>query len=109
MSSSYDCQACGACCVNMPANRAQGVTYWVELSPSDRLLTRRDLLRKHVTYDRQGVPHLRMAPDGRCLALHGDLGDDVTCSIYRDRPSPCRRVQAGDETCLRSRAAHGIA
>ena len=106
---SYDCQACGACCSNLPANRAQGVAYWVELSPRDRLLERRDLVRKHVTYDRHGVPHLRMAHDGSCLALRGTIGDEVTCAIYADRPSPCRRVQAGDESCERSRAAFGLA
>jgi Fe-S-cluster containining protein len=103
-----DCQRCGACCVNLPSNRATGVVYWVELATSDRLLARADLVRKHVTRDAHGVPHLRMAHDGRCLALRGPLGEKVACGIYRDRPSPCRRVQPGDDACLRSRRAHGL-
>lgn len=102
-----DCQKCGACCVNLPSNRAEGFAYWVEVSPNDALLRRRDLVRKHVVRDDSGVPHLRLAPDGRCLALRGPLGD-VSCAIYRERPTPCRRVQPGDAQCLRYRAEHRV-
>ena len=102
-----DCQQCGACCVNLPSNQAEGAHLWVEIEPGDGLLGRKDLA-KHVTYDEAGVPHLRMAPDGRCLALSGRIGARVTCRIYHARPSPCRRVNAGDELCLRYRAAHGL-
>lgn len=108
MTAELDCQACGACCVNLPSNRAQGFNYWVEIAESDRILERRDLVRKHVVRDPHGVPHLRLAHDGSCLALRGTLGGEVTCSIYRERPSPCRRVQPGDSQCLRARAEHGF-
>jgi uncharacterized protein len=103
-----DCQRCGACCVNLPANRAEGFPYWVELEPGDRLLTRADLVRKLVVDDPDGVPHLRTAADGRCLALRGALGRRVSCAIYHHRPSPCRRVQPGDANCLGYRAAHRV-
>ena len=56
-----DCQTCGACCVNLPSNQAEGFTTWVEIEPDARLLTRRDLVRKLVTYDADGVPHLRIS------------------------------------------------
>jgi Fe-S-cluster containining protein len=108
VSEPLDCQRCGACCVNLPSNRAQGFTYWVEIAPEDRLITRADLVRKHVIQDPNGVPHLRLTHDGRCLALRGSLGARVTCGIYHHRPSPCRRVQPGDDHCLRSRAEHGL-
>ena len=104
-----DCQRCGACCANLPANRAEGFVSWVEVEPGDRLLARPEVARRHVVRDADGVPHLRLAPDGRCLALRGRLGDRVRCTIYHDRPSPCRRVQAGDELCRSYRAAHGLA
>lgn len=106
--STLDCQQCGACCVNLPSNRAKGFTYWVEIDPSDRLITRADLVRKHVIQDASGVPHLRLTHDGRCLALRGTVGARVKCGIYHERPSPCRRVQPGDEQCLRYRAEHGF-
>lgn len=103
-----DCRQCGACCVNLPANRAQGFGYWVEISDDDRILRRADLVRKHVVRDAAGVPHLRLVHDGACLGLRGELGGRVSCAIYHERPSPCRRVQPGDAQCLRYRAAHGF-
>ncbi len=103
-----DCQTCGACCVNLPSNQAEGFTTWVEIEPDARLLTRRDLVRKLVTYDADGVPHLRISADGRCLALRGAIGGRVRCDAYHDRPSPCRRVQPGDGWCLRYRREHGL-
>jgi Fe-S-cluster containining protein len=106
--SRWDCQACGACCHNLDSNLASGVRYWVEIAATDKILTRQDLMRKLVTHDRNRVPHLRMNHDGTCEALRGTIGKKVSCSIYHQRPSPCRRVMPGDETCLLSRAARGI-
>jgi hypothetical protein len=108
MTAELDCQQCGACCVNLPSNRAQGFGFWVEIADDDKLLRRADLVRKHVTRDAAGVAHLRLAHDGRCLALRGTLGGEVSCGIYHQRPSPCRRVQPGDPHCLRYRAEHGV-
>jgi uncharacterized protein len=104
---SYDCQRCGACCVNLPSNREEGFAAWVEIEPGDAILGRVDLTRKLVI-EIDGVPHLRLAADGRCLALRGALGKSLECSIYHHRPSPCRRVQPGDALCERYRQEHGI-
>ena len=103
-----DCQQCGACCINLPANRAEGFDSWVEIAEDDAILERRDLSSKHVIYDVHGIPHLRLAPDGRCLALRGSPGGTVKCAIYHHRPTPCRRVQPGDALCLRYRREHGL-
>ena len=103
-----DCRACGACCVNLPSNRDEGFVSWVEVEPEDRILTRADLVKKLVVLDGDGVPHLRLSADGRCMALRGALGRDVSCGIYSDRPSPCRRVQAGDALCKRYRHEHSL-
>jgi Fe-S-cluster containining protein len=102
-----DCQACGACCVNLPSNVAEGFGSWVEIAADDAILRRRDL-QKLVVRDAGGVPHLRLAPDGRCAALRGALGRRVRCTIYRDRPSPCRTVQPGDRLCERYRREHAL-
>jgi Fe-S-cluster containining protein len=104
-----DCQRCGACCVNLPSNRVEGFAYWVEIAEDDAILGRADLVRKHVVHDGDGVPHLRIVDDGRCLALRGAVGKQVGCTIYHHRPSPCRTVQPGDELCLRYRREHGVA
>lgn len=103
-----DCRTCGACCVNLPSNAAEGFTFWVEIDSRDTILGRADLVRKLVVRDPDGVPHLRVAADGRCLALRGKLGREVRCDIYAQRPSPCRRVQAGDRLCRQYRAEHGL-
>jgi Fe-S-cluster containining protein len=94
--------------VNLPSNRREGFGDWVEIADDDAILKHADLVRKHVVRDAEGVPHLRLAPDGRCIALRGALGHRVECTIYRDRPTPCRRVQPGDPRCLRYRAEHGL-
>jgi hypothetical protein len=93
--------------VNLPSNRAEGFTAWVEIEPGDRILGRADLVRKLVR-DVDGVPHLRLSTDGRCMALRGALGRSVECGIYHERPSPCRRVQPGDALCTRYRHEHGV-
>lgn len=30
------------------------------------------------------------------------------CSVYPQRPSPCREVQPGDEKCNKARDRHGL-
>jgi uncharacterized protein len=99
-----DCQQCGACCVNPSANVAEQFTTYVEIEPGDGILRRRDLVKKLVVLDAEGVPHMRLAAtDGRCLALAGALMKNVRCTIYHHRPSPCRRVEPGSKLCLRYR------
>ena len=109
MAAELDCRRCGACCVNLPSNRAEGFIYWVEVADDDAILERPDLVRTHVVRDADGVPHLRIVGDGRCIALRGALGREVACTIYHQRPSPCRSVQPGDALCLRYRHEHGLA
>ncbi len=43
-----------------------------------------------------------------CAALEGAVGQQVRCTIYELRPSPCREVQPGDDKCLRARQRHGL-
>lgn len=108
MTSRLDCRTCGACCINLPSNRAEAFPWWVEVADGDRILERADLTRKYVVRDADGVPHLRLANDHRCLALRGALGRETSCAIYGDRPSPCRSVQPGDALCKRYRHEHGL-
>jgi Fe-S-cluster containining protein len=107
-SAELDCRRCGACCVNPPPNRDAEFPWWVEIADGDAI---RDnaALASLVIHDPEGVPHLRLLPNGRCVALRGTPGRVTTCSIYDDRPSPCRTVQPGDEMCKLYRFAHGVA
>lgn len=108
MATAYDCTTCGACCTNPDENRAEGFVYYVEVQPGCGLLDRRDLAKRHVVHDPEGVPHLRLDPSGRCSALVGKLGKRVHCSIYADRPRGCRLVEAGSDRCRLARRERGI-
>ena len=50
----------------------------------------------------------------RCVALVGEVGKQVSCSIYAVRPSPCREfgqladVGIYEEACNRARSRHGL-
>lgn len=104
----YDCLGCGACCRNLPENAAEGFVHYVEVDERAPLLRRPDLVRKLVVYAEDGAPHLRLHPDGRCVALRGRIGHRVRCEIYRERPEPCRSVEAGGALCQRYRRAQGL-
>jgi uncharacterized protein len=85
----YDCQACGACCAYSET--------WPELQQDES--------------DASGIPphlvdwaNLRMRCKGdRCVALNGELGKNVTCAIYAQRPLVCRNFEPGSKACLQAR------
>ncbi len=104
----FDCTRCGACCCNPDENRAEGYRYYVEVQADSRLLAKNELQKRYLVFDESGVPHLRLDPAGRCVALRGRLGRSVTCDVYPDRPRGCRLVEAGSERCLQARRERGI-
>jgi Fe-S-cluster containining protein len=50
----------------------------------------------------------------RCVALEGKVGQSVCCTIYEQRPGPCRDfapyapLGIGDEACDRARRRYGL-
>ena len=48
----------------------------------------------------------------RCQALEGKVGEKVACSIYKQRPSPCRDFQVNingvNPACDKARARYGL-
>lgn len=92
----YDCQACGACCA------------YSEDWPRFSLETDEEL---------DAIPEAMVAADlsgmkfenGRCVALKGELGKCVGCTIYAVRPIVCRDCMPGDPECLMAREAIGLA
>lgn len=107
--SEYDCQACGACCANSAPNRREKFIDYVEVVARDKLARRPDLLRTLTVINGQGETHLKLVGrEQRCIALAGELGKDVSCTIYDVRPRPCRVVEAGSKECRERRRERRI-
>jgi len=92
------CQQCGACCAYFRVS-----FYWAEAPERglpDALVEKLNAHLANLAGTNQPVP--------RCHALRGEVGKSVACSVYEQRPSPCREVEPGDEKCNRARARHGL-
>ena len=103
--SDLDCQKCGACCLDQ----------LVVLMPGDNVPF-------HMTIDKScvSVMYNEGLPDGltpldhcvglvmnnqfgRCIALEGKVGVEVSCKIYENRPVVCRVMKKGTEACREMR------
>jgi uncharacterized protein len=98
------CQTCGACCAAFrvdfhPSELAGGAFAWENGVPAALTVpvTAR-LLRMRGTD----------ASPPRCQALRGEIGLAVACSIYADRPSPCREFDVEHPACNQARRRHGL-
>ena len=90
-----DCQTCGACC------RAAYDSVTVERE--DPVIARHgELMVVRATYT-----ELRREGD-RCAALLGSIARGFTCSIYTERPQPCRDFELAGEHCIVARRRVGL-
>jgi uncharacterized protein len=104
-----DCLSCGACCATFrvdfhPAELAGGAFAWAGGVPYEMTLRlTQTLVRMRGTDGAPGV-----AP--RCVALAGNPAAEggVRCTIYPQRPGPCREFEAGGDACARARRRHGL-
>ena len=101
------CTRCGACCAAFRvdfhrADLASGETPGV---PPELTVALSATLRRMLGTD--GAPP-------RCVALEGEVGQAVRCTIYQQRPGPCRDfapyapLGIGDDACDRARRRHGL-
>ncbi|MEQ8675559.1 MAG: YkgJ family cysteine cluster protein [Aggregatilineales bacterium] len=107
------CQSCGACCAHFRVS-----FYWSESHP--------ELGGSVPAEMTQPLDPFRLCMQGtdqknpRCVALEGEIGTAVNCTIYENRPTPCREFgidwvdgmlifSAEDyERCTRARLAKGM-
>jgi Fe-S-cluster containining protein len=100
------CMSCGACCAAFRVSFDRS-----ELASEGGLVP--DGL---ADYETAYTARLRGTDyaQPRCLALVGTIGQQVSCGIYRERPSPCREfgmlaeIGVFSEACNRARARHGL-
>ncbi|HMW71017.1 MAG TPA: YkgJ family cysteine cluster protein [Cellvibrionaceae bacterium] len=101
------CMSCGACCAYFRVS-----FYWGEQQSAGGLVP--DELTQKIS------PHLSCmqgtgSKPARCVALTGDIGQSVACSIYAQRSTTCREFAMSGENgehnpeCDKARAFHGLA
>ncbi len=104
MSDANPCIACGACCAAFrvdfhPAELAGRAFAWGDGVP--------EAMTVAVTAGIVRMCGTDVSPP-RCVALAGDIGSCVACTIYEVRPSPCREFDTSHDACARARARHGL-
>ena len=98
VSTDSPCTRCGACCASFRVS-----FYWAEAEarglpePFYELLTPVLACMKGTN---SNSPH--------CMALAGEVGKQVNCTVYEHRTAPCREVQPGDAQCLKARTRHRL-
>ncbi|NMG63704.1 YkgJ family cysteine cluster protein [Azoarcus indigens] len=102
------CTRCGACCAS----------FRVDFHPSELASACDGGVPDELTLPLTAqLVRMRGTDDGppRCVALQGTIGVEVGCSIYGQRPSPCRdfapyaALGIGEDGCDRARRRHGMA
>jgi Fe-S-cluster containining protein len=103
----HPCLRCGACCAFFRAS-----FYWAEADDVSPGGVPVGMTRKLNDFRRS-----MLGMDGgnpRCIALQGEIGKRVFCSIYDSRASVCRDFEPSwennrpNERCDRARAAWGL-
>ena len=96
------CRACGACCAAFQVS-----FYWRETDEDPHGSVPTELTRK-LNDSRCFLLGTQLLKNKRCIALEGEIGKEVRCSIYDRRPSPCRQVQIADDKCANARGLWGL-
>ncbi len=101
------CQSCGACCSTFRVS-----FYWAETTATSQgcvpveMTEQMNLYRSCMKGTSSATP--------RCAALEGQIGQQVRCTIYENRPSVCREYQVFDSSgvinprCNEARKKHGL-
>ncbi|MDE2440130.1 MAG: YkgJ family cysteine cluster protein [Betaproteobacteria bacterium] len=98
------CQSCGACCASFrvdfhPAELAGGAFAWGPGVPPVLTVPVTNSIVRMCGTD---------AAAPRCIALAGQVGVVVSCTIYDARPSPCREFDIEHAACNRARQRCGL-
>ena len=107
------CQTCGACCAHFRVS-----FYWSETDPQLGGTVPVEMTQKLDNF--RSCMKGTDQPNPRCMALSGTIGQDVNCTIYENRPTPCREfgvdwvdgvlmfIPADLERCTNARARFGL-
>lgn len=102
------CLSCGACCACFRVS-----FYWGESDAAPDGYVPSELIQAISPY--RAAMKGTDQPQPRCVALAGEVGKEVFCTIHPKRPSPCREFNASweqgvfNEACDRARKKYGLA
>lgn len=104
------CVGCGACCSFFRVSFYQGELKSVGGTVPDEYVIQ-------ISPFRGAMKGTETSKNTRCVKLSGDVGYNASCSMYQDRPTPCREFSASyengigekDDRCDKARVAHGLA
>jgi Fe-S-cluster containining protein len=94
------CTTCGACCA---AYRVQFSVYELDEAGGTVPVSLTEPVNG-ATSRMRGTGEVPI----RCVALTGSVGESVGCSIYLQRPAPCRELTEGSYACDKARARHSL-
>jgi Fe-S-cluster containining protein len=105
------CVSCGACCAYFRV-----VFYWreAEKQGNPQCSATPVQLTEDLDAFRRVMKGTNQKNSAQCIALRGRIGKQVGCSIYANRPSPCRDFQSSyadgkpNKRCDEARKAHGL-
>ncbi len=104
----HPCLECGACCAYFRV-----AFYWREAEKGSRFEVPTHLTEDLDTESRC-MKGTSTKHQPRCQSLRGKIGTHAWCSIYENRPSPCREFKASYEDgyqnprCDDAREKHGL-
>jgi len=107
MSGMNPCLSCGACCAYYRAS-----FYWAEADDVTPGGVPAQMTEKLNDFRRVMIGTNQSRP--RCIALQGEIGSAVFCSIYENRSSVCRAFEPSwsngkpNEHCDKARIAWGL-
>lgn len=105
----HPCLTCGACCASFRV-----AFYWREAEPREHASAVPGQFWEELTDQLRCMKGTSVKHNPKCVALQGQIGQRVGCSIYNNRPSPCRQFTASYENgepnkrCDEARAKHGL-
>jgi uncharacterized protein len=109
LSMANPCLGCGACCAFF---RVQ--FYWREANSADVVTPVPPGMFEELTDASRCMRGTSAKHHPKCIGLKGRIGEDASCTIYANRPSPCHAFTASyadgkrNERCDQARRAHGL-
>jgi Fe-S-cluster containining protein len=103
----HPCRTCGACCAFFRVS-----FHWTETCDTSHGVPENLTVNVSPYADAMSGTEKTVS---RCIALEGVVGESAGCTIYENRPSPCRSFKASfedgteNEACGRVRTAKGMA